>query len=211
MGIALRLLVPFANRIILQELGFSIVPWYPISDSLLIVMTPVMTAMVCAFVILDERDEGIGVYYSVTPSGGRVYLISRIAIPMVWAFVSTVLVLSLFSLSIESFLVMLFCAFAGTMQGIVSCMILVTIAGNKVEGLALAKLTNLFLIGFIFSWFVSSPSKYIFGILPSFWIGELLLSSEQGFANYVLPAILGVVCSLVWILILYRKFIRRVY
>jgi len=117
MGIALKLLVPFAEEIVMKELGFSISPWYPISDSLLIVMTPVMTAMVCAFIILYERDEGIGVYYFVTPSGGMAYLISRILLPMVWAFTSTLLVLGLFSLSIESFLVMVLSAFAGTMQG----------------------------------------------------------------------------------------------
>lgn len=89
-------------------------------------------------------------------------------------------------------------------------MVLVAIAGNKVEGLALAKLTNFFVLGLLFSWFIDPPFKYISGVLPTFWHGELI----QGLGQYLgqhwvamLPAsTMGIVSSLIWIILLQRMF-----
>src|SRR5690554_256313 len=209
MGAAFHYLLPLLNSLLEQEFNFSLSPWYAVSDALLIALAPVMTAMICAFIILDERDEGVGVYYKITPAGRYSYLIARIGLPMIWAFVSSVLVTSIFAFTVHTWVSILFSALIGTMQGVVSCMLLVAIAGNKVEGLALAKLANLFLMGFLFA-FMSSPFKYIFAVLPSFWLGELIKNTGLNQA-LLLPTIIGVVCCLVWIVVLQRLFLRRVY
>jgi fluoroquinolone transport system permease protein len=157
-------------------------------------MTPVMTGMVCAFLMLDERDEGIGTYYRVTPAGGRAYLAARLGFPMLWAFISSLLVIGLFALAVKNVAVIITAAVLGTFQGIITCMLLVVLAGNKVEGLALAKLTNFFVLGLPAAWFINAPYKYLLGFLPSFWLGEIMRAS---IANGALPVLL---CGLAGIL-----------
>lgn len=102
MGAALRMLLPLAHSILAREMGFSLLPWYNLSDAFVMAMTPLLTATACAFLILDERDEGIGIYYGITPAGGRSYLLARLAVPMAWAFLSSVVVIWLFGLAVDT-------------------------------------------------------------------------------------------------------------
>ena len=211
MGAALFALLPLVGVFLNQQYGLSTTLWYPLSDALLASMAPVMTALICAFVILDERDEGTGLYYRITPSGRHSYLLARIGLPMLWAYLSTVLVLIFFTHSMDRLPVILLAGLVGVLQGIVSCMLLVALANNKVEGLALAKLTNLLVLGFLFPWFISSPFRYLFGFMPSFWIGQLIYLSGQPFVSLLTQGIMGIVSALVWIRFLYGVFLRRLY
>lgn len=211
MGAALRLLLPFVDEIMQQRLDFTLVPWYLLSDSMVLTLTPVMTAMICSFVMLDERDEGIGVYYNITPVTGYSYLISRVALPMVWGYISSVLVVLLFGFVVNDIFTIMIASLIGTFQGVVMSMFLVAIAGNKVEGLALAKLTNIFTMGFVVPWFIQSPFKYIFGILPSFWIGEILINPNLKAFTTIVFGMVGLIICLIWIRVLTKMFLRRIY
>lgn len=212
MGAALRILLPLANSTLMRELNVALTPWYPLSDALVLSMTPIMTALICALVILDERDEGTGIYFNITPAGGRAYLMARLGLPMVWAFLSSVLVILLFGQAVTNFSVILAVTVIGTLQGIISCMLLVTLAGNKVEGLALSKLTNLFLLGLPVPWLIEAPHRYLFSFLPSFWMGEIIMTtSGDGLAVSRSHLLFGVVISLMWIALLFRLFMRRTY
>jgi fluoroquinolone transport system permease protein len=210
MAAALRIILPIADSILTREAGFSLNFWYPLSDAFVIAMTPIMVAVVCAFLMLDERDEGIGVYYRITPAGGRAYLAARLGLPMVWAFISTLIVIILFALALADAAVILTTAVIGIFQGIIACMLLVVLAGNKVEGLALSKLTNFFIIGLPAAWFISSPYKYVFGFLPSFWMGEIVYTSAvSGSAPFLLYGAAGILSSLLWTAALTRAFLYK--
>ena len=209
MGAALRVILPLADGLLSRELQFSIAPWYPLSDALVIVLTPLMVAMVSAFLILDERDEGTGAYYLVTPAGGGAYLLARLGYPMLWAFLVTLAVVRLLGLALTDPALLLVAAFLGSLQAVIGSMLLVVFAGNKVEGLALSKLTNFLMLGLPAAWFILSPYRYLFAVLPSFWIGEAILGREGG-GGLLLPALAGAALSLLWIILLTRQFLRRV-
>jgi len=87
---------------------------------------------------------------------------------------------------------------------------LVTAAGNKVEGLALAKLSNIFVMGFIIPWVTQSPLRYIFGVLPSFWMGEILSNPQIHVFTMLTHVLAGVISCLVLITLLTKKFLRRI-
>jgi fluoroquinolone transport system permease protein len=72
-----------------------------------------------------------------------------------------------------------------------------------VEGLAVAKLSGLFMLGLPIPFFLFSNVQYWFFFLPSYWIAKLCI--EQ---NYIfgVPALLS---SILWMKILYRKFDRK--
>ncbi len=210
MAAALRIILPIADSILTREIGFSLQPWYPLSDAFVIAMTPIMIGVVCAFLMLDERDEGIGIYYRITPAGGRAYLAARLGLPMVWAFISSLLVIGFFALSLENAAVILATTVISIFQGVIACMLLVVLAGNKVEGLALSKMTNFFIIGLPASFFISAPYKYVFGFLPSFWMGEIVYASTiYATAPVLLYGIAGVLSSLLWTAVLTRAFLHK--
>ncbi|NBG88666.1 hypothetical protein [Isachenkonia alkalipeptolytica] len=210
MAVAMGVLLPLADQIIQEQTGIVITPWYSVSDALVLTMTPVMTAMISAFLILEERDEGIGVYYNITPAAGYSYLIARLALPMVWGLISSILVIALFAFTVYSPLEIITASVIATLQGGIMSMFLVTVAGNKVEGLALAKLTNIFVMGFIVPWVIASPIRYLFGFLPGFWLGEILSSPGTEASLTILHGLGGLLIAALWMILLMKLFLRRI-
>lgn len=214
MGAVLWFGLPLADSILVRETGFTLRPWFILSDAFVMVMTAVMTGMIGAFLLLDERDEGIGLYYRITPMGGRAYLVARLGIPMIWAFLTSLIVIGFFALAMNNITVMLISALLATFQGVIACMLLAVMAGNKVEGLALAKIVNIMALGLPAAWFISPPYKYLLFFLPSFWMGEFIFrSTETGSLQALqalLPGLAGTLVSLVWMVVLTRAFLNKI-
>ncbi len=210
MGAVLRVLVPLADQMLNERMGFSISPWFSVSDAMVLTMTPVMTAMISAFLILEERDEGIGTYYNITPASGYSYLTARIGLPMIWGWTSSILVISLFSINQYGWFEIVVATVIGTLQGVIMSMFLVAFAANKVEGLALAKLSNIFVMGFVIPWLIPWPFKYLFGVLPGFWIGEILKNTNLTILTISLYGLGGLISCLVFILLLTKIFLKRI-
>ncbi len=210
MAAALWFGLPFVDSILVRETGFTIYPWFSLSDAFVMAMAPAMMGIVCAFLLLDERDEGIGIYYRITPAGERAYLAARIGIPMLWAYITSLLAIAFFALSVNNFVVILTVTAIGTLQGIIVCMLLSVLAGNKVEGLALSKMVNLLILGLPVAWFISGPYKYMFGFLPSFWMGDIINASMTGESSPILlQSLAGIISSLGWIFVLTRSFLLK--
>lgn len=204
-GVFLKLALPFVNQILIKELSFSITGWYGLVDGMLICLTPMFTAMISAFLLLEERDTGLSAFYQITPAAGYPYLSARIGIPMLWAWITTMIVTSVFNLSFLSFQTILSSAFISSLTGIALAMMVVSIAGNRVEGLALSKLMGISFIGLIMIWFIPAPYHFLLAFLPSFWIGKLLLDGAE-LSSFVL----GSVTCFFWIALFTRRFLRRV-
>lgn len=204
-GLFLKLAVPFANQILTDRYAFSLMPWYGLADGMLICLTPMFVAMISAFLLLEERDQGVGAFYQVTPAEGLSYLASRIGLPMIWAYLATLIVSIAFTLSSLSLKAILSSALISSFTGIALAMMVVSIAGNRVEGLALSKLMGISFIGLLFAWFVPAPYHWLAAFLPSFWIGRLLTDGAN-----LLAFIPGLTSCLVWIALFTRRFLRRI-
>ena len=102
-GIFFKFAIPYINTILIKKFAFSITPWYGLMDGMLICLTPMFVAMISAFLLLEERDEGLSAFYQITPAEGRSYLFARIGLPMIWAFFITMTVAAVFKLSSFSF------------------------------------------------------------------------------------------------------------
>jgi fluoroquinolone transport system permease protein len=205
MGILFKFGVPFVNELSEKQLSFSLVPWYGLVDGFLVCLTPLFTAMACAFLLLEERDEGIGAFYRITPAEGYPYLAARIGIPIVWAFAATVIALALCNISGLRFDAIMMSAIISTLAGLSMALMLVSLAGNRVEGLALSKLMGVSLLGLFLIWFVPRPYHFFGAFLPSLWIGKILMEGAS------MPAfMLGALASLLWIAFFVRRFLRRI-
>lgn len=198
MGVAIRFGVPAIERLLVGFLGHPQVlyPYYSLIDILYAAITPAMFCFVAAVVMLEEHDDHIDRYLFVTDLGKSGYYISRIVIPAVIGFIITAVLLPIFGLSEISFLMQIFLALAGTLQGIIIGLLVVTISGNKLEGMALTKLSSLLMFGALAPYFMPKPYSFLLAFLPSYWTGMLLVEASL---IYMLPCIL---VPGVWILVL---------
>lgn len=204
-GLLFKFAVPFANGILEEKFSFSILPWYGLIDGMLICLMPMIAAMIFAFLLLEERDEGVNAFYQITPAGGYYYLTARIGIPMAGVFIITILSVWIFHLTPLSFGVILTSSFVSALTGIALAMMVVSMADNRVEGLAISKLMGISFLGLIVIWFVPKPYSYFCSFLPSFWIGKLIMDGVNPFT-----LIIGISTCFIWILLFSRKFLNRI-
>ena len=207
MGLAFRFGVPVLEGFICVQTGKDAVlaPYYAVFDLLLSAMTPVMFSAAGALVILDEADSGISRAYITSPVGRGGYLLSRIGVPTVLATVYCVLVTAGFKLTdlrLGRILLLSLCSGA---LGVTVALMIPSLAKNRVEGMAISKLSGLIMLGLPAALLLPSPLKFAGGILPSFWMTELVFG---GGAWNALPALLT---SAMLSAVFMRRFSRRVY
>ena len=177
--------------------------YYLLFDLFLAVFAPYFLVFISAMVMLSEIDEHVAAYLAVTPERRKGYVVSRLFYPaLLSAFVSAALLAAcslthwtLWNIVLVSLLSVLLC--------VPVAMLIVTYSHNRVEGMALAKLSGLLLFGLPVPFFLTSGLQYLFCWLPSFWSAKVFQSG-----NYlsVLPAVL---LSAAWSWLQYRRFERK--
>ncbi len=205
-GLFFKLGIPFAQSLIEQYLGYPelFVPYYLLFDLLLGCITPLLYCFAAAYIILGEIDDGISGYLSVTPLGKKGYLIARLGFPAVLAFFVSILMLLLFSLTDLTFFHILGIALSAALMGLMEAMLVVAISGNRVEGMAVSKLSGLFFLGLPIPFFVKGGVRYLLFFLPSLWTAEFILQQELRLL------LIGIVVAIMWIMLLYGRFIRKI-
>lgn len=205
-GLFFKFGIPLAQYLLEKYFSWKdiFVPYYLLFDLLLASMTPLMYSFASAYLILGEIDDGISGYLAVTPLGKRGYLFSRIGLPGIIALAVTLLILPAFHLSDMQFYVIAGVAVSSVFLGVIEAMLTVSIANNRVEGMAVAKLSGLFFIGLPAPFFIKGGIQYLLILLPSFWTAKFALEKQ---VLFLLPAL---VISFGWILLLYRKFQRKI-
>lgn len=178
--------------------------YYLLFDLLLALVTPYMLCFASAMMMLTEHDENMANYLAITPVGKRGYILSRLAFPAVIAFVVSIVLMRWFSLTAWSFGMILLTCMLTCLVSIAVALLLFALSHNRVEGMAMAKLSGLLMLGLPVPFFLLSDAQYLFSPLPSFWIAKLCGERNMLF---LLPAILS---SLTWIVLLHRKFNRKI-
>ena len=200
-GIAIHFGVLFAENSLIHFTGLPAVlaPYYGLFDIFLASITPAMLCFIAAMVMLEERDDHIDRYLFVTGLGKRGYFLSRLILPALIAFVVTAASLPLFRLTALSAGTILFLSLAETLQGINIALLIVALSSNKLEGMAVTKLSSLMMLGAAAPYFVPAPVCLCFAFLPSFWVGKAIMENRL---FYMLPSLF---VAGTWILILRRK------
>lgn len=177
--------------------------YYLLFDIFLAVLTPFLFCFASSMVILTEYDENMTSYIAVTPVGKRGYLISRLVFPAFISFFVSVILMSFFSLTDWSLPLMLSVCMLSSVLSIATSLLLVSFSRNRVEGMAISKLTGIIMLGLPVPFFIFSGIQYLFFGLPSFWIAKLSL---EGNYLYMIPAL---ITSFLWIWILFGRFKKK--
>ncbi len=205
MGVAFKFGITYLEQFLCDyfELTAILSPYYGIFDLLLAIMTPVMFAFSGVMTMLEELDNGTARYLMVTPLGKKGYIASRIGIISILAVFYDIVMLLVFGISGMNILMQISISVLSAIIGLIISLIVVSFAHNKVEGMALIKLSGVMIAGIPVAYFVTSPIAYLCGIMPSFWLAKLAIEEKYMY----LPATL--LCSILWLVILYRRFDRK--
>ena len=178
--------------------------YYPILDLFLAIMCPYMICFASVLVVLDETDMKINRYITITPLGKKGYLISRLIIPVLFAAIVSFVLLSFCSVSDMSLWTTFIISILATILSVVAAMIILAYAGNKVEGMALAKVSALVMVGLIIPFVITDSTQYVFSFLPSFWIAKFLISNNYWFILQAIFLSGGLIC------ILYNRYSTKI-
>lgn len=205
-GLLFRFAIPLLEAALTDWLHLSavIAPYYALIDIFFAMLSPVMFCFVSAMVSLEEADEKTAAYLFVTPLGKNGYLAARFCIPAVAAFLVTVALLPVFKLTALSPVDIALLAVGGTLQGIVISLLILTLSSNKLEGMAVTKLSALMIFGAAIPFFIKHNVQYVISPLPSFWIGKAILENTP---FYLLPAF---ALSALWIYFLLKRYLRKI-
>ena len=199
MGTLIKFGIPFLERIT----KFSLQAYYPIFDLLLSIMAPVLLCFAFAMITLEEIDDKVSRYFSITPLGKSGYLFTRLGVPSIISAVIAFIVLLLFSLEKLSIGMTICLALLGSVQAIIVSLMIITLSSNKLEGMAVTKLAALTLLGIPAPFFIDSYYQFLVGFLPSFWVAKALQNEE------VLYFSIGLVVALVWYYFLTKRLFRK--
>ena len=205
-GVFFRFVIPLLETTLTNWFDTSavIAPYYKLIDVFYAMLSPTMFCFVSAMVALEEKDEKTAGYLFITPLGKLGYLTARFGIPSLAAFFATATLLPVFKLSPLSFVDIVLLAISGTLQGITIALLIVTLSSNKLEGMAVTKLSTLIIFGAVIPYFVEANIQYVLSPLPSFWIGKAIFENEL---LYMFPAIL---LSSAWIGVLLERYVRKI-
>jgi fluoroquinolone transport system permease protein len=201
-----RFVIPFIETLLCGYFNETsiLAGYYLLFDLFLALLTPYMFCFASAMVMLAEYDENMISYMAVTPVGKRGYILSRLVFPAGISFFISVVLLSLFSLTEWSFVMLLLICLLISLFSIAVSLLILSVSHNRVEGMAVSKLSSVIMLGLPVPFFLFSNIQYLFSILPSFWIAKLCTDENIWL---LAPALLT---SFVWIGFLYKRFEKKV-
>ena len=205
-GLLFRFGIPLLEAVLTDWFHISAImsPYYALIDTFFAMLSPIMFCFVSAMVSLEEADEKTAAYLFVTPLRKNGYLTARFCIPAIAAFFATIILLSVFKLTSLSVIEIVLLAAGGTLQGIITSLLILTISSNKLEGMAISKLSVLMIFGAAIPFFIKDNLQYVLFPLPSFWIGKAAYENK---GLYILPAF---ALSAIWIYSLLKRYLRKI-
>jgi fluoroquinolone transport system permease protein len=140
----------------------------------LLTTIPLLPGTMAGLLMLDERDENIIAYYGITPLSRRGYYRYRLFLPSMLALLLTGLFLLLSGLA-ELRLESVYALVLFALEAPCIAMCLAAVAANKVEGLALSKLSGILFAGPVVVSFVPEPWQAAGMVIPTYWPAKIYM------------------------------------
>lgn len=209
-GLAIRILHPFVSEQIEHLFKFDITSSLIGIAGFFILLPPLLYGIVAGFIILDERDDGVLQYLTVTPLSRGGYLLYRISMPALAGFVVCAPFVVLCDLLPHFTIKLIPLLFLSASGAPLTALLMATFARNKVEALTMAKATSISFLPALVVFFTDSPFQFLSGIAPSFWIVKGIIAVYNQDPFYPLFIAGGVVITLGYTMVLIRKFFSKV-
>lgn len=209
LGLLLRWLVPFATERLAGHV--DLVPHYPLIIAYFgILITPQLSGLLIGFLLLDERDDRTLTALQVTPLSMNTYVGYRLALPMLVSLAATYLVMWMVNVVDVPYAKLLPIALLASIEAPIFGLMLVALAKNKVQGIALMKGLGIFSVAPIAAWFVAEPWQYLLGVVFTYWPAKAFWQMMDG-EPMGLSIGVGLVLHLALLALLLRRFNRVMY
>lgn len=205
-AIVFKVAIPQVERMLCTyfAVSFVLAPYYRLFDVLLILLAPYMLCFAAAMVMLDEHEQNLARYLSVTPLKTGGYLISRLGITAVLAAVFSCALSLASQLTTWNLCTLAATSVLSAFCGFSVALFLFAFSRNKVEGMAMGKLSGLLMLGLPIPFFLHSPWQYMFSLLPSYWLARYALEGS------ILWFMASLALSGAGIVVLYRKVLGKI-
>jgi fluoroquinolone transport system permease protein len=207
LALILRFGLPYLSQFISQWIDLYL--YSPLILIFLIVMGPLLTGMVSGLMLVDEADEKIIPAIAVTPLGRKGYMFYRLTAPFVWTFLILLPVPFLSGLAGINYFFYIPIIFTASFGAPLEALLIAVLAKNKIEAMAMGKVTGILFIAPFIGWFSPAPWKFSAGILPSFWVSESYYNIEGGGALFPVYIAVGLLVHVFFIYLLLRKYNLR--
>lgn len=184
--------------------GFDLSPYRVLMLSILVLITPMMIGMLSGFMLLDDKEDKILDYLSVTPLTPTLYLRWRIMVPLVLSVFLTPLVILLTNLAPVPFPIVIGATLMASLEAPFLSIMLAQVCQNKVEGLAVAKATGIFFCAPIAAWLLPQPWSLLMYVVPFTWASRLFWGGNAGLLAGIFIG--GTVIHLVFLQIVLKRF-----
>jgi hypothetical protein len=148
----------------------DLAPQRPVFVGGALLLTPLLVGFVVGFLLVEEREERIFEAVAVTPRGTDGFLAFRLALPAAGGAVASLVVATIAgSLSPGQLLVV---ALLSAAMAVLVTMSMIAIARDRVQALAVSKLTGFLLVGAVAYQFLGGAWRILLGVLPGTWLVE---------------------------------------
>ncbi len=207
----LHIVLPLLSEWTVERFGFPLSDYYPLLLSFFVVIEiPFLFGVLYGLLLLDEKDEHILTVLRVTPVSLEYYLRYRFTVIVVLSMLFVTIGLPLTGVLEPMHLTsVLGVSFVGGLGGALLTLIMISYAGNKLEGLALMKGFGIMMIAPMGGYFTDSPLNLLLGIFPAYWPAKAFWLLSQGQSSWYYLLIGAIYISGICFL-LYRRFQSRI-
>ncbi|HVS03534.1 MAG TPA: hypothetical protein VMT16_12245, partial [Thermoanaerobaculia bacterium] len=166
-----------------------------------------MMGTVVGFLLLDQRDDQTMTALLVTPLSLGDYLRYRMVVLMLLAALLSCGALLLAGLTETTPLQLVVAAVVAAPLAPIYALFFGTVAANKVQGFALAKIVGIVFVPCIAAYFVTGPWQTLFGVVPHYWPLKVYWLFDAGAVGPALAhALLGLAWQAALLALLARRF-----
>lgn len=202
---------PRVTTMLDERYGFDLTAYHPLILTAFLLLTSIIVAgALAAFLVLDEVDAGTLLALRVTPVSMGSFFGYRAAtvITVTTVYVMTTLWFS--GILRPGLLPALFpIGVLAGLSAIVTLLLIVAMAGNKIQGLAAVRGLGMLIAGLpCLPWFIDSSWNLAFGVLPPYWAAKAFwVAHADGMWWPYLVAGVAYNALVAWLL--FRRFVAR--
>lgn len=208
LALLVRLAAPMVTTATADVLDLGV--YYPVIAGTMTVFGPGIFGFVVGMFFLEDRDRGILSVYRTSPISLRGYLLYRGSTAFLFAFASVLPAIVVVDLVRAPLSVVLLSAVLGGLGGPVVALALGLVASNTIQGVALSKFLNLFLLGpALLVAVVPEPWQFVAGAVPAYWPVKTYVAGATGDPSWPLYWTAGALVHVLALVVLGRWVIPR--
>ena len=200
-----RFVLPSLQNWSMDNHQYDLMQFAQLGQSILVLTAPLVIGLVIGFLLLDQKDENSLIAIALTPASLTGYLLKKMVGPLLIAIPITLFSLWISQLVPFNFLRDLLVTLISLLLAPCFGLFLAVLASNKVQGLALSKISGLFLIPPILGWVYQNQWGWLGGFMPTYWPCYVFWHFESGLSFGFIG---GLIIAIVYPVLIVMAFLK---